>query len=1001
MGLVSDNSKQLVKDRVDIVRYAEDNGLKLMRDGANYKALCPFHDEKTASFIIFPEKQSFRCFGCSVSGDVITLAMKLRHLEFMDALKELADIAGVQLEDYTAEERAHAAAVNVVKEKIYWVNQKAADFYAGILFTETGAAALEYLYSRGFTEETLKAFNIGFAPKTASLQQHIKTVLENAGKDSGYNNALKALKDGGLVGESERGWEYERFRGRIIFPVCDRNGLCVGFSARQLVEDKNYGKYINTSETILFHKNELFYGYDMALPVIAKEKKAIVVEGNTDVMACYQVDIRNVLAALGTAFTDNHARVLKRLGVVVYFCFDADAAGQKATFRAVEMCVKNEVSCKVMDTSFMDDDLCKHLLGVPRGMKDIAAINQVENSLENAVDGFKWLIANRVASASDDIEKGRLAKELVELLAQGQEELIKTTRLKAVAKEFDFPEKLLREIMVKQKDRASDYNTESHRSTRAGSTAGGAAEGTECRNPSVAGVCGGATSPAPPENRGAENNDITDRLQMSAEQAFRAIGYYDYNDLGNARRLHDKFGDVLKYCFEMVAGRSSGQFLVWTGYCWSSEAVEIYKQMVNSLVDDLKYEYSQAVKNDYEAKALRPIARHIDATANARGESGIETKYSGIPGVRVNIADLDTNQFILPVRNGVVNLRTGELEQHNPEYYYTNYLPFEYDPVAQCDHWLKFLDDITDRNEELIDYLQRCVGYSLTGDVSEQVLFFLYGEGRNGKSTFIETVQYLLAHYAEKSPIEMVIPQKATQISCDLANLRGKRFTVTSEMPEGQRLDEAKVKDYTGGDILTAQFKFGNPFKFKPTCKIWLYGNHKPTIKGQDVGIWRRIRLIPLLHEIPKEKVDRDLPRKLQAEINGILAWAVRGCVKWREDGLTPPEIVIDATETYRSEQDYTGQFVSECLEVSGALMDCVQSSNMYDLYKAWCQDQGIKHNLNQPNFNKSLTKHIASNVSANRHYKVCKYHKESTARYWMGFKIKPDWRTELESVRF
>ena len=299
--------------------------------------------------------------------------------------------------------------------------------------------------------------------------------------------------------------------------------------------------------------------------------------------------------------------------------------------------------------------------------------------------------------------------------------------------------------------------------------------------------------------------------------------------------------------------------------------------MVNSLVDDLKEERRQLS----EEKKIKAIERHINATSSARSEGSIETKYSGLPGVRINISDLDRNQQILPVNNGVVDLRSGKLEPHNPEYYYTQHLQWNYNPDAQCDNWLHFLDDITDKNDELIDYLNRCVGYCLTGEVSEQVLFFLYGEGRNGKSTFVETVQHLLSHFAAKSPIELIIPMKGNQISCDLANLRGKRFTVTSELPENQRLDEAKVKDYTGGDILTAQFKFGNPFNFKPNFKLFLYGNHKPTIKGDDVGIWRRFKLIPLLHEIPKEKIDRNLLRKLQAEIEGILAWAVRGSVKW------------------------------------------------------------------------------------------------------------------------
>ena len=975
MGLISDNSIQEIKDRVDILRVAEDNGISLQPDGTQYRALCPFHNEKTPSFKINPQTQSFKCFGCQESGDVIALLQKLRGYDFVDALRELARTAGVELEEFTPEERARAAEVSSQKDRLRWVNERAREYYMEVFAADPESEAGRYIYGRGFTAEILRDFGVGLAPEKSDLRGYVRGLLHQAGKDREYKAVLQTMIEGGLVGEGERGGKYDRFRERLMFPINDRNGRCIGFGGRQLSEEKTGRKYINTAETVLFSKREVFYGLDKAITEINSRRRVLLVEGYTDVIACHQAGIGYAVACLGTAFTVQQARLLKRLGAVVYFAFDNDSAGQKALRKSIEICVRSELSCRVV-LSDHEDDYCKFLLadlgvmyqGMPVPQKQVMELvrekaEKIEERIGMAVDGFGWLLQNVAVNAGDDIERVSLAKQMIELIACGSEELIKSARLKVIAKEFDIPAGELKVVLQK-------------------AVTGG--EISEKRRR------GEAPPPAPPGNKEARRSDRDDSGNGAVIEdigsGYQAIPYrYDLTDLGNAWRLFDKYGHLLKYCFEMTSGRSQGNFLIWNGRCWSAEAIEIYKQMVNTLVDDLKEERRELI----EEKERKTYDRHISATSSARCENAIETKYSGLPGVRININELDRNQYILPCRNGVVNLRTGELEEHNPEYYYTRHLQWNYDPQARCDNWLRFLDDITDRNEELIDYLGRCVGYSLTGDVSEQVLFFLYGEGRNGKSTFVEAVQYLLSHFAAKSPIELIIPQKTTQISCDLANLRGKRFTVTSELPENQRLDEAKIKDYTGGDILTAQFKFGNPFNFKPSFKLWLYGNHKPNIKGDDVGIWRRIRLIPLLTEVPKEKVDRDLPRKLQAEIEGILLWAVRGCVRWFASGLQEPEVVENATQEYREEQNQIGNFAGDSLEIKGMGFYEVRASEMYTAYRSWCEDSGIRYPKNKSQFKAGMEKYIVTHAEDNELLKGCMYKKRDTGRYWIGFRLR------------
>ena len=993
MGLVSDNTIQEIKDRVDIVKFAEDNGIELIQDGPQYKALCPFHNEKTPSFKIDPNKQSYKCFGCQESGDIISFAIKVRGYDFPEALRELGRTAGVELEEFTPEERERAAQANSIKNKTFWINGRALEYYHSNLYSAQGEDALAYMYSRGFSDETLKAFEVGYAHDGSDLKGNIKGLLAEAGKGKEYSAALSTMVDGGLIGRSGKGHYYERFKKRIIFAIKDRAGRCVGFGGRQLVQknlseeevkaQKGVAKYVNTKETALFTKRKLFFGFDKAVRAISNQKKAIIVEGYTDVMACHQAGIENVIAVLGTAFTEHHARMLKRLGCVVCFAFDNDKAGYKATRKSVVECVKQEVSCRIIQSDH-EDDFCSFLLSsvaaAAMEKKPTAAnlelmhgkAEAIRDRVEIAVDGFTWLLENSAVRASDDVEKFAIAKELVGYIACGQEDMIKTVRIKAIAKVFDFPLGDLKSMLVK-----------------ASAVAGASCTRVDSGGAYSAGAGADSSPPAPPGNKEAFKSDISDIGISDIAPDYKIVPYrYDWNDLGNARRLFDKYGHRLKYCFELTSGRSSGNFLVWTGKCWSTESIEIYKQMVNTLVDDLKEERRQLESE----KAEKIIERHINATSSARSENSIETKYSGLAGVRINISELDQNQYILPVNNGVVNLRKGELEEHNPEYYYTQHLQWNYNPEAKCEHWLKFLSDITNEDKELMDYLARCVGYSLTGLVSEQVLFFLYGEGRNGKSTFVETVQYLLSHFAAKSPVELIIPQKTNQISCDLANLRGKRFTVTSELPENQRLDEAKVKDYTGGDILTAQFKFGNPFNFKPSFKLWLYGNYKPNIKGNDVGIWRRFKLIPLLTEVPKNKIDRDLPKKLQAEIEGILAWAVSGCVRWFEGGMNEPEVVKVATEEYKQDQDHIANFVDTCLDIKGGEFFGVRASEMFAEYKKWCEVTGMRWPKDIQKFKPAMEKFIASYTEKYPDLTSCKSGRKGDARYWFGFRLKDNW---------
>jgi putative DNA primase/helicase len=270
-----------------------------------------------------------------------------------------------------------------------------------------------------------------------------------------------------------------------------------------------------------------------------------------------------------------------------------------------------------------------------------------------------------------------------------------------------------------------------------------------------------------------------------------------------------------------------------------------------------------------------------------------------------------------------------------------------------CPTWLKFLDTITGHSFELSMYLQRCAGYSLTGDTSEHALFLLYGTGANGKSTFLEVLRFVLGDYAQSADFQSLMVSQGQSVRNDLAKLNGARFVTATESEDGKRMAENVVKQLTGGDTITTRFLYQDYFEFEPQFKLWLGTNHKPVIRGQDVGIWRRIRLIPFTVSIPLDQQDHDLKRKLKLEAPGILNWAIEGLGQWRAKGLQEPAAVSDATKEYQANQDVIGHFLdTRCVEEDG-----VKSSarSLYTAYKEWTQETN-EWTMSERRFSTALT---------------------------------------------
>jgi putative DNA primase/helicase len=300
---------------------------------------------------------------------------------------------------------------------------------------------------------------------------------------------------------------------------------------------------------------------------------------------------------------------------------------------------------------------------------------------------------------------------------------------------------------------------------------------------------------------------------------------------------------------------------------------------------------------------------------------------------------LDTAPMLLNLANGTLDLGTGKLRAHRRADLLTKIAPVAFDPTAKAPIWDAFVARAMNGNAELIAYLARVIGYGMTADVSEHVLGFFFGGGANGKSTFLGAIHAVLGDYASPAPRGLLFRTRNEPHPTATASLHGRRFVTCSEIEEGQAFDESLIKDLTGGDPIKARRMREDFWTFSPTHKLFLSGNHKPTVRGDDEGIWRRIRIVPWLVTIPEAERDPELPEKLRAELPGILAWAVRGCLDWQANGLATPGVVTEAGADYRKENDLLGEFLR--LNVRFEPDAKITRKELRETYTAWCSENG------------------------------------------------------------
>jgi putative DNA primase/helicase len=405
-------------------------------------------------------------------------------------------------------------------------------------------------------------------------------------------------------------------------------------------------------------------------------------------------------------------------------------------------------------------------------------------------------------------------------------------------------------------------------------------------------------------------------------------GFFELSDIGNAERLAKRHGHALRHCHPWK------DWLAWDGKRW---AVDDTGAITRRAIDTVRAmcDEAKACKDDKQRLAILAHALRSEGAKPVRAMIDLARSLHPIP---ILPSEMDVDPWLLNVENGTIDLRTGLLRDHRREDLLTKLAPVVYDPAAECPRWMAFLRWAMAEDKELVAYLQRIVGYGLTGDVSEQILLFFYGVGGNGKSTFLVTLLKMLGDYAMQAVSDLLMAKKNESHPTERADLFGKRFVATIETEQGKAIAEALMKQLTGGDPIKARKLFKDFFQFDPTHKIILAANHKPVIRGIDHANWRRIKLVPWKATITETEKDKDLPSKLLKELPGILAWAVRGCLEWQRDGLKEPAVVTEATAEYRKEQDVFKGFIADCCEIDEKAR--VKASVLLEAYQQWTGDK-------------------------------------------------------------
>ena len=473
-----------------------------------------------------------------------------------------------------------------------------------------------------------------------------------------------------------------------------------------------------------------------------------------------------------------------------------------------------------------------------------------------------------------------------------------------------------------------------------------------------------------------ENNTSKEKLNKAYLELAKYLkmkkleaGELQFTDRTNKILFLNVYGDSIRYCYNLK------KFLIWNGTCWEFDNDGVVRQLVfdfspkmyraGLFMDDeqMQIEYEKNVLRMESVQKMNYLYNYLQAAKE----------------INIKPSELDLDRYLFNAEKKTIKLKNGEAYEPKQDDLLTKKSLFVYDKEAKCPTWEMFLMQIFNNDLDLIHFVQKAFGYTLSGDVSEQCMFILFGSGANGKSTLLNVIQNLFGDYAVSTITDTFMKKNSEQTN-DLARLKNARLVIASEAEENKPMSESLIKQITGGDKISARFLYGEYFDFFPTFKIFMATNHKPKISGGDNGIWRRIKLIPFTVSIPEEKRDRYLTEKLMEENSGILNWLLEGFRMWEKEGLHEPDSVREANEEYRFDMDIVENFITDCLDIDASLQERVLNGELFETFRKWCE----KNNetvLSQRKFTSKLKEKNYEQFPSNG------------SRWWRGFSIKNEWK--------
>lgn len=972
--------------------------VKLSKAGREQKGCCPFHNEKTASFTVNDDKGFYHCFGCGAHGDAIRWMTDSRGLGFIDAVKELADAAGMEMPARSPEQ----AAREEIRTRAADVLESAAAWYARQLRETPSAAGA--MAERGVDAALAARFGLGLAPSRISV--------------AGCGAEVGALEQEGLLIAVDNGYR-DRFRGRFMIPIHDHRGRMVGFGARASRADQD-PKYLNSPQSDTFDKGRILYNFHRAATAARQRRRLIIVEGYFDVIGCARAGIEEAVAPMGTAITPVQLERAWSLAHAPVLMLDGDAAGARAAMKACATALPlvgpgKSLAIALLPQGQDPDDMTRPgaqgaVDGDVNGVVDSGAI-EAAIAAAQPLHAFVWDAALGEGDLLTPEGKAGLWARLAalgETIAdpETREQYLADWRSRfdaafppppAWARDFD----TLPSGSIADLEQAGEAEQELLRRGAESWLLGRIerwAEAAPGRDDVLrvaftggrrvgAGLLGRerlveACWPQAELIADLTLDDIDKAVDRGTQRPWdigpdllnlRCMGF-PMTDFGIGERFMLRFGQ--DFLFTTAKG-----WLGWDLRRWKvldqdkdgpppAELQAALFDTIRAMQDEARAMERSGVRSEENPhgrdKWIQKSKDKFVLLSGILAQFGRQSEQAGKPTSIAKLAqkwltraieDFDTDLLSVNVMNGTLKFRRErvdgqndnkrrraamELVPHDRADMNTRLAPVDYDENAQSPLFDDFLI-WAQPDADVRRYLAQVMGYTLTGETGEQKLWFHYGRGGNGKSVFFDTVAYVMGDYSGTIGIETFLDQgikkRGEQASPDLARLGGVRFLRASEPERGARLNEALVKAATGGEPLAVRALHRGFFDLQPRFKLHAAGNYKPDIPGTDEGIWRRLKLILWGQHRAEHERDDHLPDKIKAEAAGVFRWIVSGLLDWMEHGLIEPSAVTEATAEYRDDSDPIARFLKMCVEIDPASR--VQSSHLHEVYEAWCRSAG------------------------------------------------------------